>query len=493
MSPDRRVWTAIALLFILTPVVVGLAHWIGPKPPTLSSETTGSPELIAEIRSALGNDVEGWDSLAAALLEDGEVTYASFGKQADNTPVNSATAFEIGSLTKPLTGLLLADLIGSGSINVDETVISLIEKEYTTTGGPERAATVADVASHRSGAPRLPLTMLPRVFAALLSRADPFAGNASEVLNQAHPVDWQRSEYAYSNLGYAVLGNALAMHEGATYPALLQEHILEPLGMTSTWLITDDDAIPTARAEGQTASGFVAAPWTATGWLPAGVGVWSTAADLSRLLLAILTDDAPGMQAIEPQFKVNENVRIGYGWSSKIRRGERVHENAGGTGGFRTWWGMQKESDRAVILMSNTTRSVTALGRRLLMDNDDQPIAPASLGVFGWILALYAVFGPAIPLLELKKTFVSKITDRDALLRGIASALIAVAFTRVFVDWSLAPVMLWSIGVGLSVIVIAATIFLWSQPSRKKAVSSWRRGVTIACLLSGIFFVMATA
>lgn len=80
-----------------------------------------------------------------------------------------------------------------------------------------------------------------------------------------------RGEIAYSNLGFALLGQALATRAGETYDHLLRQRLLDPLGMRDTVLVSDPHALPRGHATGNLTSGHEALPWSSDGFAAAPV------------------------------------------------------------------------------------------------------------------------------------------------------------------------------------------------------------------------------
>ncbi len=122
------------------------------------------------------------------------------------------TRFEIGSITKPLTGMLLADAIDRGEVSLDTTIGALLPGDAGTGFG---SISLRELCTHTSGLPRLPrgpLTLL-RVGRFLLLGTHPYRGTtASGVLRAAARQRLRgRGQFRYSNLGGAVLGQLLAL------------------------------------------------------------------------------------------------------------------------------------------------------------------------------------------------------------------------------------------------------------------------------------------
>lgn len=195
---------------------------------------------------------------------------------------------EIGSLTKALTGTLLARLAEAGVVGLDDPV------ERWLPAPPGTGVTLLDLARHTSGLPRLP----PRV-----GRRDPYAAfDRAELLRLVRGLDTLAvrppGEEEYSNLGYAVLGAALAAAGGACYEELLDAYVLRPLE------VTEVTARPPAERR-LTAPGLLPGtrrrPWTMDGAiLPAG-GLWATPRAVADLVVRLLVERRLGEPAVSWQ------------------------------------------------------------------------------------------------------------------------------------------------------------------------------------------------
>ena len=139
--------------------------------------------------------------------------------------------FEIGSISKTFTGLILARMVEEGKVRLDEPVRELLPPgTVAKPQGPE--ITLLDLATHHSGLPRMPDNFHPA------NRDNPYADYGPEQLyaylsrhGVAKPPD---ATFAYSNVGVGLLGYALALHAGRSYPDQLREDITDPLGMPDT-------------------------------------------------------------------------------------------------------------------------------------------------------------------------------------------------------------------------------------------------------------------
>ncbi|WP_328972103.1 serine hydrolase domain-containing protein [Streptomyces sp. NBC_00239] len=346
---------------------------------------TGDTGLADEIKRA-AEAPDNHHSLSVALLGSDSVRFAGlspapagFPRRFDAPPgeepepVTEQTAFEIGSVTKPLTGMLLAVLAEEGAVALDQPVAELLPGHAFADGAAARV-TLAELASHRAGLPRLhPRSVLRTLWANRTVRrgGNPYRGMETEEFLRratATPLTAERGTFGYSNLGMALLGHALAARTGTPggYRGLLEERLLTPLGMSGTMACAEERGLPRRPAWPHTRAGRPVRPWLAPGYAPAGVGVWSTAHDLALLLRAVAAGTAPGSAASRPEFEAAGAGRVGLGWFTTAGDGHEFTWHNGAAGGSRSFVGLDRRTGRAVAVLSNTDHDVDGLGTSLL-------------------------------------------------------------------------------------------------------------------------------
>jgi CubicO group peptidase (beta-lactamase class C family) len=325
---------------------------VQPQPPSLSTNVTGSAALAAR---ALPHLAGALDRVSIAIIDGTTVTYAHFG--ADDT-----TEYEIGSVTKTFTGLLLADAIARGEVAADTKVGVLLPLG----GAPAADVTLAELASHRSGMPRgAPPTIMGNLL--LLTRRDPYVQDVDGVIALARAATLRnRGTFLYSNLGAALLGQALASASRMDYARLVQERIFRPLGMTMSSVPVTAENLPDDALTGYDVTGKHVAPWTMNGAAPAG-GIRSTSADLVRYAQALLDGTAPGMAALIPRWDEGNGSQVGYAWNTAEVGGRTVTSHGGATDGFCTAIALDRANQRAVIILSNTKVPVEQAALTLLV------------------------------------------------------------------------------------------------------------------------------
>jgi CubicO group peptidase (beta-lactamase class C family) len=185
------------------------------------------------------------------------------------------------------------------------------------------------------------------------------------VIEQARAAELtNRGQFLYSNLGAALLGQALAAATKIDYAQLVHERIFKPLGMTASITPVSAANLPDDAPTGYSATGHDEAAWTMNGSAPAG-GIRSTPADMVRYAQALLAGAAPGIATLTPQWDAGTQ-RIGLAWLTDEVDGKTLTWHNGGTGGFASVIYLDRANNRAIIILSNTAASVTGAGETLI-------------------------------------------------------------------------------------------------------------------------------
>ena len=166
------------------------------------------------------------------------VAYGSLN-QGDPRPLNGDTIFEIGSVTKVFTSLVLSDMVQRGEVALADPVAKYLPADVKVPERGGRVITLVDLSTHTSGLPRLPSNLQPK------DPANPYADYSVEQLYQfLSSYQLTRdigSQFEYSNLGGGLLGHVLGRRAGMDYEALVRSRITVPLGMSSTGITLSPD------------------------------------------------------------------------------------------------------------------------------------------------------------------------------------------------------------------------------------------------------------
>lgn len=287
----------------------------------------------------------------------------------DSTKVTPKTIFEIGSVTKAFTGILLADSVRRGTVNLDDPIDKYLPQGVTAPTFDGRHITLLDLAQHRSGLPRLPTN-----FDMTADPKNPYAhysvDRLYEFLNGYKLTRSPGARYEYSNLGAGLLGHVLGLACERSYADLVQERLCRPMGMIDTvFKLTDDQRKRLAPGHD--------GPVRTTNWdsfeaMTAAGALLSTGADMitfieanlgfreSKLATALADSIAPRADTETP------DVRIGLGWHISSDKGTEIIWHNGGTGGYRAFCGFAPSKKLGVVVLTNSTESADDIGFHLL-------------------------------------------------------------------------------------------------------------------------------
>lgn len=209
--------------------------------------------------------------------------------------VDRTSLFEIGSITKAFTGVLLADMVLSGDIALEDPL-----SRHLSTRRPawrHREPTLLELATHRSGLPNTPGPMNRRelLYAMGFGAADPWARltpkDYERLVAKESPRRAPGERVRYSSLAVGLLGDALAARAGTTYGELLAERVLQPLGMRAT-SVQPPPALARQVVSGHSRRGRPRPP--IKDLMPAAGSLRSNAEDMLRFLWACLHPPAEG-------------------------------------------------------------------------------------------------------------------------------------------------------------------------------------------------------
>ena len=473
----RRHLVALLVLGLIAGLILGtlLGLTVGPKTPTLGEDSTGDPALVADVRAVLVND-RGYDTMSVGRVRGGQATLAGLGS-ADGGPPTPQTPYELGSITKTFTGMLLADAVQRGEMAVEDPL-----SKYLTelAGSPAGDLTLFELATHSSGLPPIAPTGYGPVLAAL-SNTNPYDVSVAELIEATKTIELKnQGEYAYSNLGMSLLGHAEARAaRAADWPTLATDRLLTPLRMTSTTFAVTEADIPAGAVRGHQENGWLAPYWYGEAYLPAGTSTWTTAADMTLFLWAVLTNQAPGMAALEPEAEA-DNGQIGLAWQISEFQNREITWHNGGTGGMRSMIALDRERQQGVVVLGNTSRWVNRAGWGLAA-SDGLPAAVDRPALPG-IPSLIAV---AVGLAFLVSFVSAALRGKDqlAVAIGLISGLSGLLILLGYGPWTFAPAWIWSTLAGASVALAAYAVIRAQALPKVPAKRAWLSWINAAVSL----------
>lgn len=342
-------------------------------PVTLASSP---PELA---RAAIGG-LRG--SVSVGLWRDGKASFAGLrdgvAVPAEEVGGANAALFEIGSISKVFTGVLLAQAVERGELSLDDTLGKRLAGQVEFASDKVAAITLRQLITHTSCLPRLPPDLHVGGDMAdpyrHYDRARLWKALAALQLETAPPC-----EASYSNLGVGLLGEVISVRYGRSWETLVRERITAPLGMRDTIVALGDKAP-------RLAPGFsgdrAASTWDLNALVGAG-GLRSTPADMLLFGRALVAGRKGPLGAAAERLATplaRFNGDIGYAIFMRGPADKRSLWHNGGTGGYRAQLMLAADTGEVlVILASNAEAPVDRLAGELAAAR--YPVAAAAPGV----------------------------------------------------------------------------------------------------------------
>ena len=300
-------------------------------------------------------------------------------------PPDAETVFEIGSISKVFTGILLARAIEAEELDLDDRIADLLPEGWTLPE-PAQAITLRHCTTHTSGLPRLPVNLLNFADALRLMFLgnDPYRDYSEEQFRQAlamvklHHEPGTKQEY--SNFGAGLLGFVLARHNRSDFESLVTDKICRPLGMHGT-VISDDERTGSRLPLGYRLIlklgpmrfGLKSDEWRIPNHLAGAGAIRSTGRDMMSFLKANMglvstPIDAAIRRSHRELFRDTAGLTIGMNWihSFDDELAQNIIWHNGGTGGFRTYLGFTEDRQFGVFVLGNTANAVDALAVEIL-------------------------------------------------------------------------------------------------------------------------------
>ena len=287
----------------------------------------------------------------------------------DGRPLDGETVFQIGSVTKVFTGLLLADMSLRGEVGLEEHAVRLLPPgvRMPLRGRP---ITLIDLSKHWSGLPSMPTNF------SLGAEPDPYAAYSERQLYDflsSYELPREPGQQVYSNLGVALLGRLLGRRAGVDYQQLLRQRVLSPLALTSTSITLDADQ-RRRLAPGHDRFRQPVATWEMLA-MPASGSLRSTANDLLRFLAFNLgLRDSP----LLPAMLLQRTPGRALGWARSTLGGEEIYNHEGGKEGYRSAVVFNPQRKTGVVVLTNarSDERLMIVASYLLYGGDPLPVLP---------------------------------------------------------------------------------------------------------------------
>lgn len=322
----------------------GMAYHRTPKQIFMTSSISNN------IRAAVQNLVDGGyaNSIIVGILKEGRIEYYGYGPLVKGK-TDENTIFEIGSLTKIFTTLLLADMVKNGELALDDPVECFLPVRIPSKNG--KKITLWHLATHTSGLPRMPDNFVPSNW------NNPYKDytieNLYDFLSTYELTRAPGAQYEYSNLGIGLLGHILSLRSNLSYEDLVKERICNELDLEDTAItLTQEQKTRLAKTR---IDDIEISNWDFD--VLAGCGALrSTAKDMLKFLLAEMGIMKSRLSLAmeftqEPQFLVEETQdMIGIGWFIPSKN-PKIRYHSGATAGYSSFVGFDREKKTAVVVL----------------------------------------------------------------------------------------------------------------------------------------------
>lgn len=378
ISVDRR--SARREFVLLSAISASLAGWIG-----CGGASTPAGRVTAPARSTRGDAVASHvrpyvdhqliDALVVGMLVDGKAEFWGFGRGQPDAD----SLFEIGSVSKVYTAMLAAAVVRGEAAVLDVPVVQWLPPGVTVPEKNGVAISLRHLLGHSSALPRLPASLDA-------SAADPYARYAAadmyRDLQNTELDDTPGATVAYSNLGYGLLGHALALHEKASFATVLGKYVLSPMGLTHTF-VREPDSLRGKVVAGRNSDLQPVPRWQWDVLAPAGALVSSARDQIAMLRWQLaaakpiheVKQHVPWLPATHAA--IGDDPQLAWAWHID-RRGRYWHNGA--TGGYHAFVGFDPQKQTAVVVLAATQSSlVDKLAASLLAVAAGEPVPPVQL------------------------------------------------------------------------------------------------------------------
>ena len=307
--------------------------------------------------------------IVVGITDSGKTQFFCYGKRSvrGNEQVNENSIFELASVTKVFTTLLLADMVLKNKLALDDPIEKYLPEKVKVPSRNGKKITFEHLATHTSVLPRFPDNNSPA------DQFNPFAEYSVEKLYEflsGHILKRDIGEqYEYSNLGMGLLGHILSLKEGKNFEELVLERICSVLGMKTTGVSFSPD-IQKRQAKGHH-NGREVPDLVIASSLVGGGGLRSSAVDMLKFINAFIGVTETRLTAAmemcsKPHFNTESTLKIGLGWHLSYKSGKEIIYHTGGSQGFSSTVGFVKDKKIGAVVLSNSPSSIDDICFHLL-------------------------------------------------------------------------------------------------------------------------------
>jgi D-alanyl-D-alanine-carboxypeptidase/D-alanyl-D-alanine-endopeptidase len=339
-------------------------------------------DKLKETIQSLVNNNKTNAAIVVGLVDPNGTQFYGYGNMSNANPitVDKDTIFAIGSITKVFTTILLADMVNSGLVNLDDSIEKYFPPSVKAPTYNGQKIILENLATHTSGLPEFPGShcvsnfngtddedsLQTRLFFIECDKNYTFDQLYQDLSNTTLTSE-PGSKFEYSTFGISLLGHILALKSGISYDRLLEERILNVLGMNSTSIVLSD-AQKSRLAIGHL-NGQELPFWnTSRPIAPAG-GLHSSVADMLKFASANLglidTKINTAMKEshiiihdsrLGKAFSNNYTAYVSLGWIIATDFGIQIVEHNGETvDGYNSFIALNTSKERGIVIIASAS------------------------------------------------------------------------------------------------------------------------------------------
>ena len=328
--------------------------------------TNADVEAILNKNFIANNKAKG---VAVVLVDANGIRVVTTGIARGSEAVKPDDLFEIGSVTKTFTGLLLAIADEKGEAKLDDPVEKFLPNNIKLRDTADVPIRMVDLATQRSGLPRLATNMQPK------DPKNPYADYTEQDLldfvKNFRAVSARNEKYEYSNIGFGLLGYALMRAAKAkSFEALLSEQILKPLNRTST--TSDPTRFVDRLAQPHDSNASPTPAWDLPTAHAAAGAIRATAGDMGRYIEAMAglkqttLASAISLATTMREQGPNRINPIGLAWMRLPFDKREFMNHDGGTFGSSSSLMVDRAAREGVFIVANTSTLLTDIAIHLM-------------------------------------------------------------------------------------------------------------------------------
>jgi len=353
----KRITTLLVSVFGILSISTGLVF---------ASSNSDIIQALIKHKIAKEKSVVG---VSIAIIENDKVEYINIGlvNQQEKLPVTSDSLFEIGSISKTFTSIALANMVIEGKVKLDDPVKNYLPKSIKMPSKKGKEITLASLANHSSGLPRLPSNM------PYSDPLDPYADYSVELmyefLNGYEPTRDVGEKFEYSNLGVGLLGHVLGLIDRKSYQQVVTDRVLKPMAMQNTFVDVPQSYLK-FLSDGHDSQGKPTKHWQLSTLAGAGA-IKSNIKDMATYLRGNidqnLLDRSLKLTLKQSINFGDKNPKIGLAWILAEHKTGSYWWHNGGTGGFRSFIGFDPQMKKGIVILENTANGMDAIGSAYMM------------------------------------------------------------------------------------------------------------------------------